>query len=181
LTGSGNEKSFDTRVDAIERILTCLLGIRPDHVGKFGVLLGTIAGVTIRLTVDRERWWAHATAVAASIEGLIPVVKGNGYGFGRHGLAIAAVELSPVIAVGTVHELDGLPDGCTPLVLTPTLTPPDSTEVVLTVASQHHIDALAMGCRPSNSNRDAPVRRGDELVERPDSRFADCRWRSIHR
>ena len=66
--------------------------------------------VTIRLTVDRDRWWQHATDVAASVEGLVPVVKGNGYGFGRANLAIAAGRLSPIIAVGTVHELDGLPD-----------------------------------------------------------------------
>lgn len=99
--------------------------------------------MTIRLTVDRVRWWHHVTGVADGLEGLVPVVKGNGYGFGRVGLAIAAVELSPIIAVGTVHELEGLPEGCTPVVLTPTLGPPDSTEPVLTVGSQAHIDALS--------------------------------------
>jgi alanine racemase len=98
--------------------------------------------VTIRLTVDRERWWHHVTDVAADVEGLVPVVKGNGYGFGRAGLAIAAINLSPLIAVGTVHEIAGLPDGATPIVLTPTLTPPSSTEPVLTVGRQLHIDAL---------------------------------------
>jgi alanine racemase len=99
--------------------------------------------VTIRLTVDRERWWAHVTDVASSVDGLVPVVKGNGYGFGRAGLAHAAVELSPLLAVGTVHELEGLPDECTPVVLTPTLQPPARTDVVLTVGSPLHIDALA--------------------------------------
>src|SRR5436190_24374204 len=34
--------------------------------------------VTIRLSVDRDRWWAHVTDVAESVEGLVPVVKGNG-------------------------------------------------------------------------------------------------------
>jgi alanine racemase len=98
--------------------------------------------VTIRLTVDRARWWNHVTDVAAAVEGLVPVVKGNGYGFGRPGLAIAAAKLSPILAVGTVHELDGLPDGTTPVVLTPTLAPPASTEPVLTVGSGAHLDAL---------------------------------------
>jgi alanine racemase len=102
----------------------------------------TIPWVTIRLSVDRERWWNHVTDVAAGVDGLIPVVKGNGYGFGRVGLALAAVELSPVIAVGTVHELEGLPEGCIPVVLTPTLTPPPSTDVVLTVGNQRHVDVL---------------------------------------
>ena len=99
--------------------------------------------VTIRLTVDRDRWWQHATDVAASVEGLVPVVKGNGYGFGRANLAIAAGRLSPIIAVGTVHELDGLPDDVTVVVLTPTLTAPESREPVLTVGSHRHLEALA--------------------------------------
>lgn len=98
--------------------------------------------MTIRLTVDRDRWWQHATDVAASVEGLVPVVKGNGYGFGRNNLAIAASRLSPIIAVGTVHELDGLPGDVTVVVLTPTLTPPSDTAAVLTVGSHRHLDAL---------------------------------------
>lgn len=104
--------------------------------------------MTIRLTVARERWWHHCTDVAATTPGLVPVVKGNGYGFGRVGLAIAAVELSPLIAVGTVHELAGLPDKAVPVVLTPTLAPPPaaadgSNGPVLTVADPAHVAALA--------------------------------------
>ncbi|HUF97744.1 MAG TPA: alanine racemase [Ilumatobacter sp.] len=98
--------------------------------------------MTIRLTVDRERWWHHVTDVAAVTPGLVPVVKGNGYGFGRVGLASIAIELSPLLAVGTVHELEGLPEAATPIVLTPTLAPPATTEVVLTVGSFAHIEAL---------------------------------------
>lgn len=101
--------------------------------------------MTIRLSVERERWWSHVRDVADSIEGLVPVVKGNGYGFGRQRLASVAVELGPLLAVGTVHELDGLPAGCTPLVLTPTLRPPPTTDTaqpILTVANRVHIDAL---------------------------------------
>ena len=99
--------------------------------------------MTIRLTVSRDRWWSHATYVADAVEGIVPVVKGNGYGFGRIGLAQAAVKLSPIIAVGTVHELAGLPEQATPVVLTPSLVVPPSTDPVLTVGSQAHIDVLA--------------------------------------
>lgn len=98
--------------------------------------------MTIRLTVDRDRWWRHVTDVAQSVDGLVPVVKGNGYGFGRANLVAAASRLGPIIAVGTVHELDQLPHETTPVVLTPTLHAPESTTPVLTVGSGHHIDVL---------------------------------------
>ncbi len=80
--------------------------------------------------------------VADTVDGLVPVVKGNGYGLGRNELAIAAIRLSPIIAVGTVHELAGLPEEATPVVLTPTLVAPESTEPVLTIGSTAHIAAL---------------------------------------
>ncbi len=99
--------------------------------------------MTIRLTVNRTRWWDHAADVASAVEGLVPVVKGNGYGFGRAGLAIVAVKLSPIIAVGTIHELEGLPAEAIPVVLTPTLTAPLSTEPILTVSNGAHLGALA--------------------------------------
>lgn len=98
--------------------------------------------MTIRLTVDRTRWWNHVTDVASGVTGLVPVVKGNGYGFGRAGLAIAACELSPLLAVGTVHEVEGLPESVTPIVLTPTLQAPADTRPVLTVGHTAHIEAL---------------------------------------
>ena len=98
--------------------------------------------MTIRLTVERERWWRHVTDVAAGVTGLVPVVKGNGYGFGRVTLADAARALGPLLAVGTVHELDGLPESITPIVLTPTLHAPADTRPVLTVADPAHVTAL---------------------------------------
>ncbi len=39
--------------------------------------------MALTLTVDRARWRAHIDAVRADYAGLVPVVKGNGYGFGR--------------------------------------------------------------------------------------------------
>ena len=98
--------------------------------------------MTVRLTVNRTRWWNHVTYVADTVRNVVPVVKGNGYGIGREQLARAAVKLSPLVAVGTVYELTELPAEATPVVLTPTLTPPESTEPVLTVGSEAHIAAL---------------------------------------
>lgn len=74
--------------------------------------------------------------------GLVPVVKGNGYGFGRRALAEMAAEFADTVAVGTVHELAGLPDGLHAVVLTPTLEAPASTDPILTVGNRAHLDAL---------------------------------------
>ena len=71
----------------------------------------------------------------------VPVVKGNGYGFGRHALAKIAAEESTTICVGTVHELDGIPDSLTPVVLTPTLAGP-TPSAILTVSNEAHITPL---------------------------------------
>ena len=111
--------------------------------------------MTIRLTVRRALWRAHVAqvvaAVAAAGGGLVPVVKGNGYGFGRRWLAEQAAEFSGTVAVGTVHELDGLPDTVTPAVLTPTLERPDAWSPpgatgpapILTVGNERHVEVLA--------------------------------------
>jgi alanine racemase len=96
----------------------------------------------LRLTVDTEAWRDRVDHIARVCPGLVPVVKGNGYGFGRATLAAIAAELSSTLAVGTVHELDDLPDGVTPVVLTPTRTPPRSRTPILTVGSVDHVRAL---------------------------------------
>lgn len=99
--------------------------------------------MTLRLLVRRPAWRSHIARFAAEVDGLVPVVKGNGYGFGREVLAPIAAELSDELCVGTVHELAGLPGGVRPIVLTPTLTPPAATDPLLTVGSIAHVDALA--------------------------------------
>ena len=107
--------------------------------------------MTTRLTVRTTMWRSHVASIAASVDGLVPVVKGNGYGFGRAALAAIAAEISDTIAVGTIHELEGLPEGIGDrvdvAVLTPTLTAPESSPIagaatILTVGNQAHIDAL---------------------------------------
>lgn len=100
--------------------------------------------MSLRLTVREDAWRAHLDAVARSFPGLVPVVKGNGYGFGRNWLAGEARRLGRPIAVGTVFEAVDLPGDVPAVVLTPTLTVPPglAPDTLLTVGARHHLDAL---------------------------------------
>ena len=80
--------------------------------------------MSVVLTVERAAWSAHVAATRQAYgDAIIPVVKGNGYGFGRHALAEESLRLGMrPIAVGTVHELGDLPSRhASVIVLTPTL------------------------------------------------------------
>jgi alanine racemase len=78
--------------------------------------------MSLTLTVDGERWRGHLRSVADAAPGLVPVAKGNGYGFTLGRLARKAGWLGvDTLAVGTYEEL---PDVATRysgdlLVLTP--------------------------------------------------------------
>src|SRR6478609_6996582 len=83
--------------------------------------------MSLTLTVDGQRWRSHLRAFAANHPGLVPVAKGNGYGFGLGRLARKAQWLkdqglgADTLAVGTYEELPevaGRYDGSL-LVLTP--------------------------------------------------------------
>lgn len=102
----------------------------------------TVVVVTIRLAVRTTLWRSHVAGVVNAVDGLVPVIKGNGYGFGRVALARLAAEFTDTVAVGTVHELADLPDGLHAVVLTPTLVAPPSTAPILTVGNSAHVDAL---------------------------------------
>ena len=97
------------------------------------------------LTVQSDAWNNHVTSLANSVYGLVPVVKGNGYGFGRDWLATRASELAPTIAVGTIFEVSSVPAHCTPVVLTPSLELPENLrdDTILTVGSIAHVEAAA--------------------------------------
>ena len=112
--------------------------------------------MTLQLTIDRVAWRAHVDAYRASVDRLVPVVKGNGYGIGRWFLAAEAASWAgttwagnrgvDTIAVGTVHEAATLGDlGATDVIcLTPALQVPESLRptVVPTVGHPAHIAAL---------------------------------------
>ena len=171
LADEGADAWPTTGRDGLETVLSAFVHTRR-CVGPFcmdsGTRRGRIAqpvpsrGVTVRLTVYSAEWRRHVRSIVDATPGLVPVVKGNGYGFGRQNLAAIAAELSDTIAVGTIYELDGLPESPTPVVLTPTLDAPEDTRAILTVGSLEHVAALTLvaGTRRRQAGVvDAPVRR----------------------
>ena len=62
--------------------------------------------MTFVLKVDAPAWRAAQHRTLSRLPGLVPVVKGNGYGFGRDLLGAEATRLGvPTIAVGTYTEV----------------------------------------------------------------------------
>ena len=62
--------------------------------------------MTVRLRVAAADWRAHLRRVAAERPGLVPVAKGNGYGFGLDRLAAESQALgADTLAVGTGPEV----------------------------------------------------------------------------
>lgn len=65
-----------------------------------------MADVALTLHVDGTAWRAHAQSLVAATPGLVPVIKGNGYGFGHEVLARVADSLAvDTVAVGTSDEV----------------------------------------------------------------------------
>ncbi|MET3961965.1 hypothetical protein ABIE44_001899 [Marmoricola sp. OAE513] len=114
--------------------------------------------MSLVLNVDGDRWRAHLRAIAEKRSGLVPVIKGNGYGFGLGRLARKAGWLGvDVVAVGTPSELSEVAnryDGDL-LVLTPWRSfdlPPESVPAARLIHTVDRIEDLrdlaASGDRP---------------------------------
>ncbi len=59
----------------------------------------------LTLTIDTTRWHDHLRALAERVPGIVPVAKGNGYGFGLRQLADETTRLGlRTLAVGTPAE-----------------------------------------------------------------------------
>jgi hypothetical protein len=98
-------------------------------------------------------WREHVRERATGHDGIVPVLKGNGYGFGRAALALEASTLGVTeIAVGTVHELAGLEFAGRIIVLTPVLASELAnadlpTNAVFTVGTER--DRAVVASRPT--------------------------------
>ena len=77
------------------------------------------------LRVDGERWRAHLRDILERHPGLVPVTKGNGYGFGNGRLARKAQWLGvDTMAVGTYEEIPHVEQRYDPVALGWQLPPP---------------------------------------------------------
>jgi hypothetical protein len=109
--------------------------------------------VALQLTVAGDRWRTHLRRVAEAQPGLVPVAKGNGYGFGLGRLARRSDWLGvEALAVGTYEELPEVADRYAGdlVVLTPwrtfadpgTLAAKHAHRVVHTVGRLDDLEAL---------------------------------------
>lgn len=68
--------------------------------------------MTLRLHIDAARWRTHQEETLRQVRGLVPVAKGNGYGFGLDLLAQESSRLGvDVIAVGIAQEVEAVRSG----------------------------------------------------------------------
>ena len=107
--------------------------------------------MSLVLTVDGDRWRGHLRGLAERTPGLVPVAKGNGYGFSLGRLARKAGWLGvDTLAVGTYDELPHVADryAGSLLVLTPwrpfhpAVDPVLADRVVHTVSRPEDLDGL---------------------------------------
>jgi hypothetical protein len=68
-----------------------------------------MSGVILRL--DSARWREHLRTVVHAVPGIVPVIKGNGYGYGLRRLAEESARLGvDVVGVGTAREVESVRD-----------------------------------------------------------------------
>ena len=108
--------------------------------------------MSFTLYVDEDRWRTHLHSVVDRTPGIVPVIKGNGYGLGLQRLAQEAARLGvDTVAVGTTDELPVVREafGGDVLVLTPSYPRPDADPTGRVIQTVAHLETLraASGAR----------------------------------
>jgi alanine racemase len=104
--------------------------------------------MSFTLYVDESRWRAHLAATVAATPGIVPVIKGNGYGLGNQRLAAEAALLGvDTVAVGTADELPAVTSAFPGdvLVLTPSYPRPFDDPTGRVVQTAAHLETLRAG------------------------------------
>ncbi|MFD1426402.1 alanine racemase [Kroppenstedtia sanguinis] len=122
--------------------------------------------MSLTLYLDRRDWFQHMEQMEKLYPGCVPVIKGNGYGFGNEVLADAARKFGKrEIAVGTVEEARQL-QATHPfeqvIVLTPVMSELREADLVservYTVGSRDHLQFLVTAI-------DGLLSRGERMEE----------------
>ena len=102
--------------------------------------------MSFTLYVDEERWRTHLRTTVEATQGIVPVIKGNGYGLGNERLAAEAALLGiDTVAVGTSDELPAVTAAFPGdvLVLTPSYPRPFDDPTGRVVQTAAHLPTLA--------------------------------------
>jgi len=104
--------------------------------------------MTLDLHVDAVKWRAHLAKVREERTNLVPVIKGNGYGFTKRLLAKEAQRMQlPYVAVGSVREISQVAENFsgTIILLTPTEGQQVPAGTLLTISSLNELEKLTSG------------------------------------
>jgi len=101
----------------------------------------------LSLHVDGQKWRSHLSQLVSAKPGLVPVIKGNGYGFGLEVLAAESTRLGvETIAVGLASEVAKVRTAFTGeiVVLSPDQVTSDQSDkkIIQTVSSIDHLQQI---------------------------------------
>jgi alanine racemase len=121
--------------------------------------------MSLTLHVDAARWRAHLAHTVEEFAGIVPVVKGNGYGFGRNLAAAEAERLGlDTLAVGTYAEAEQALDSWPGDVLVLSAWRPwntlDDSRLIHTVGRVEDVRAIGRGSRVLLESRTSLGRHG---------------------
>ena len=120
--------------------------------------------MSFTLYLDRQQWFKHLAETDRLFSGYLPVIKGNGYGFGNSFLADAMTKLGKrSVAVGTLEEARQISSTHSfeqILILTPVLTELRVNDFgfVFTVGSFAQLEHLSASVQNAGQGASTPVK-----------------------